>query len=101
MNNEIFVFGFLGELGMSGLTLIVAIWMRSGKGAAGWLMAASTVLVLLAVVFLGALLIFDDFRDRFYQREMVAVISGALSLASVLFATGFLWDRINRNHEGG
>lgn len=99
MNDQLFIFGFLGATGASALALIVMVWLRPAKDAAGWLMAASTVPVFVVVAMLAGLVV-TRFRGNFRSGEHFGVLVFCLvTISAILFATGFVWDRVRRRDE--
>ena len=81
-NEEIFLIGFLGAVGISAVAMIVLIWMRSAKGAPGWLMAAGTVPIFMGLATLVGL-VFARIYGRFWAgEEFGAAIFGLLTIAA-------------------
>lgn len=99
MNEALFYFGFLGATGISALALIIVIWVRSGKGVPGWLMAASTIPVFIAIATLVGLVI-SRYYGRYWTGEAFgAVVFALLTVSAILFTIGFVWDRVERRNE--
>lgn len=105
MREELFAIGVIGALGISVVALIVMIWIRPRKGGPGWIMAASTIVCLAGFVAIGALAL-EEFgiagrRSRSHEEELIGIALGFWCLTALLFAVGFLLDRIRRSREQG
>lgn len=100
MTEDLFLFAFIGGIGLSVVAMIVAIWIQPRKGPGAWMMAASTVFFVLGVGGLAWIAIAksvihsDTFRLEYLR---FAGTFGSLTLAVILFSLGFLWDRVKRS----
>ena len=98
MHDDLAALGILGALGVSLLTMVVMVWIRPGKGGPGWMMAASSIFLVVGFGGVGILLFGNPFHGKIpWDVDILAALAFlAWSLAALLFSTGFLWDRMRR-----
>lgn len=99
MTRQLFSLGLVGGLLLFVLILIIGTLVIHRKGIPGWTMVVSTVFLLLGIAGLAAVILgeqWDVFVLSIDDDVLWDFTFICLTVASALFTTGFVWERLGR-----
>jgi hypothetical protein len=97
MNSQLEMWMILGALVISGLSIAIASWFPRRKCLADWLMVAGATMMPLGLI---AAIVYYEVLDYSYHAQWIEpFLLGCMCGGAVLFAMGYVLDRISRRNE--
>jgi hypothetical protein len=101
MTELMFGIGLIGGFILFVVILIAGTFAGPRMGIPGWTMAVGTVFLLLGIAGLSGVIIIDQWRvlDFIDENDLWDFTFTCLTPASILFTTGFVWNRIRHRKD--
>jgi hypothetical protein len=97
MDSNLMMWMILGSLMVSGGAIAIASWFPRGKPLAHRLMVAGATMMPVGLI--AMTLYFEVLSFRYHEEWVDHVLMGAMCGGALVFAMGYVLDRISRRNE--